>query len=211
MADQRSRDTARAVAGEVGAQGYHREVRGLITRMARENFLWGAPRIHGELLMLGFQVSQATVSRYLATLGRNRGQSWRTFIRNQAIAFSDQNNPAHDYGGEDLGLSEHFGGGRLMRFGAGIARLEAAPWIRHEPIRPEPHAEGLTERPGLRARGALLRVQRWDSPSTRSLKSHLNPFLTDVQMRGPPHHRRRNPSLQSRSNRQGRFFAQIKF
>ena len=43
-----------------------REVRELITRMARENFLWGAPRIHGELLMLGFKVSQATVSRYLS-------------------------------------------------------------------------------------------------------------------------------------------------
>ncbi len=40
-----------------------REVRELINRMARENFLWGAPRIHGELLMLGFKVSQATVSR----------------------------------------------------------------------------------------------------------------------------------------------------
>ncbi len=39
------------------------EVRNLIARMARENLLWGAPRIHGELLMLGFRVSQATVSR----------------------------------------------------------------------------------------------------------------------------------------------------
>jgi hypothetical protein len=43
-----------------------REVRELITRMARENFLWGAPRIHGELLMLGYKVSQSTLSRYLA-------------------------------------------------------------------------------------------------------------------------------------------------
>jgi hypothetical protein len=41
------------------------EARHLIIRMARENFLWGAPRIHGELLMLGFSVSQATVSRYI--------------------------------------------------------------------------------------------------------------------------------------------------
>ena len=39
----------------------------LITRIARENFLWGAPRIHGELLMLGFSISQATVSRYPAS------------------------------------------------------------------------------------------------------------------------------------------------
>jgi putative transposase len=41
------------------------EVRNLVARMARENFLWGAPRIHGELRMLGFSVSQATMSRYL--------------------------------------------------------------------------------------------------------------------------------------------------
>jgi hypothetical protein len=55
--------------------------------MARENFLWGAPRIHGELLMLGFTVSQATVSCYMPPANRRSGQSWRTFIRNQAMAF----------------------------------------------------------------------------------------------------------------------------
>ena len=51
-----------------------KELRQLIGRMARENFLWGAPRIHGELLMLGFTVSQATVSRYMppANLARSR-------------------------------------------------------------------------------------------------------------------------------------------
>ena len=63
------------------------EVRHLIVRMARENFLWGAPRIHGELLMLGFSVSEATVSRYLPARSRRPGQSWRTFLRNQAMAF----------------------------------------------------------------------------------------------------------------------------
>jgi hypothetical protein len=51
------------------------EVRHLIVRMARENFLWGAPRIHGELLMLGCSVSQATVSRYLPARSRRPGQS----------------------------------------------------------------------------------------------------------------------------------------
>src|ERR1700686_2041944 len=63
------------------------EVRHLIVRMARENFLWGAPRIHGELLMLGFSISQATVSRYLPTRCTRPGPSWRTFLRNQAMAF----------------------------------------------------------------------------------------------------------------------------
>src|SRR5215470_7757036 len=63
------------------------ETRQLIREMARANFLWGAPRIHGELLKLGFTVSQATVSRYmLVSHGRRRSQTWRTFLRNQASA-----------------------------------------------------------------------------------------------------------------------------
>jgi hypothetical protein len=61
------------------------EVRALIVRMSQENFLWGAPRIHGELLKLGFDVSQATVSRYMPRRGYPRTQTWRTFLRNQAF------------------------------------------------------------------------------------------------------------------------------
>jgi hypothetical protein len=61
-----------------------REIRDLIIRMSRENFLWGAPRIHGELLKLGFDVSQATVSRYMPRRSRLPSQSWRSFLRNQA-------------------------------------------------------------------------------------------------------------------------------
>jgi hypothetical protein len=61
-----------------------REIRDLIVRMSRENYLWGAPRIHGELLKLGFAVSQATVSRYMPRRSRPPSQSWRTFLRNQA-------------------------------------------------------------------------------------------------------------------------------
>jgi len=63
------------------------ELRNLMRQMAQENFLWGAPRIHGELLMLGYTVSQATVSRYLPAPGRRPTQSWRSFLRNQASAF----------------------------------------------------------------------------------------------------------------------------
>ena len=42
------------------------ELRALIRRMSQENPLWGAPRIHGELLKLGFAVSQSTVAKYVA-------------------------------------------------------------------------------------------------------------------------------------------------
>jgi hypothetical protein len=52
--------------------------------MLSENFTWGAPRIHGELLKLGIQVSERTVSRYLSRLRRNgnAGQHSRTFLNN---------------------------------------------------------------------------------------------------------------------------------
>ena len=59
-----------------------REVRDLIHRMSRENPLWGAPRIHGELLKLGIEVSQATVSKYMVDLPRPPSQTWPTFLRN---------------------------------------------------------------------------------------------------------------------------------
>ena len=59
-------------------------VRALIRRMSVENILWGAPRIHGELLKLGFEVAQSTVAKYMARKGDPGGQSWGTFLRNHA-------------------------------------------------------------------------------------------------------------------------------
>jgi hypothetical protein len=50
--------------------------------MAAENRLWGAPRIHGELLKLGIAVSERTVSRYLANTRIAPSQTWRTFLAN---------------------------------------------------------------------------------------------------------------------------------
>src|SRR5512135_3546053 len=60
------------------------EIRSLVRQMSRENPLWGAPRIHGELLKLGVDISQSSVAKYM---GRRRGppsQSWKTFLRNHA-------------------------------------------------------------------------------------------------------------------------------
>jgi hypothetical protein len=50
--------------------------------MAAENYLWGAPRIHGELLKLGITISERTVSRYLRGRLTTRSQTWRTFFEN---------------------------------------------------------------------------------------------------------------------------------
>jgi len=60
----------------------------LIRRMSRENPLWGASRIHGELLMLGFEVAQSTVSKYMARGQKPPSQTWKTFLRNHAEAIA---------------------------------------------------------------------------------------------------------------------------
>ena len=73
------------------------ELQALIRRMSVENFLWGAPRIHGELLKLGITVSERTVSRYLPHRLVAPSQTWRTFLANHvgfftcssAVTFSD--------------------------------------------------------------------------------------------------------------------------
>jgi hypothetical protein len=61
-----------------------RDLRDLIRQMSRANPLWGAPRIHGELLKLGLTVSQATVSKYIVRPRRPPSQAWRTFLKNHA-------------------------------------------------------------------------------------------------------------------------------
>ena len=62
-----------------------REVRNLIKQMANENPSWGAPRIHGELKKLGYDVSESTVHRYMPKRGkRTTGQNWKTFLKNHS-------------------------------------------------------------------------------------------------------------------------------
>jgi hypothetical protein len=60
------------------------ELRGLIWQMSRENLLWGAPRIHGELLKPGFELAQSSVAKYMVKRRGPPSQGWRTFLRNHA-------------------------------------------------------------------------------------------------------------------------------
>src|SRR6266478_4989133 len=60
------------------------ELRILIRRMSVENPLWGAPRIHGELLKLGFEVAQSSVAKYMVKRRMPPSQGWRAFLRNHA-------------------------------------------------------------------------------------------------------------------------------
>ena len=60
------------------------DLRALIRRMSADNPLWGAPRIHGELLKLGFEVAQSSVAKYMVRRHGPPSQGWRTFLRNHA-------------------------------------------------------------------------------------------------------------------------------
>lgn len=77
----------------VGRKRISREVRDLIFRMVAENPRWGAPRIHGELLMLGFDVCERTISRWMKRAPRDPepAKRWLAFLRNhrEAIAAMD--------------------------------------------------------------------------------------------------------------------------
>src|SRR3989475_2349828 len=65
-----------------GRPPVHAEIKVLVMRMAAANPLWGAPRIHGELLKLGIDVAERTVSRLLPRPRRSPSQTWRTFLAN---------------------------------------------------------------------------------------------------------------------------------
>ncbi len=68
--------------GQPGRPAVSKDIRELIRRMSRENPLWGAPRIHGELLKLGIDVAERTVSRLLPKRRSPPSQTWRTFLTN---------------------------------------------------------------------------------------------------------------------------------
>jgi hypothetical protein len=77
-----------ALAVEVAARGGRPkvpvELRSLIRRMSVENQLWGAPRIHGELLKLGYEVAESTVAKYMVKRRPGSSQTWKTFLHNHA-------------------------------------------------------------------------------------------------------------------------------
>jgi transposase InsO family protein len=60
------------------------DIRRLVRQISRENPLWGAPRIHGELLKLGIEIAQSTVAKYMVRRRGPPSQGWKTFLRNHA-------------------------------------------------------------------------------------------------------------------------------
>jgi transposase InsO family protein len=70
--------------GNPGRPMVPQDVRELIRTMSRENAIWGAPRIHGELLKLGIDIGETSVSKYMIRRRRPPSQTWRTFLENHA-------------------------------------------------------------------------------------------------------------------------------
>jgi putative transposase len=68
--------------GNPGRPDVTRDVRDLIRRMSRENAIWGALRIHGELLKLGIDIGETSVSKYMVRRRNPPSQTWRTFLAN---------------------------------------------------------------------------------------------------------------------------------
>jgi len=70
--------------GQPGRPVISREVRDLIRKMCRQNPTWGAPRIHGELLKLGINIAESSVSKYMLHCHKPPSRTWRTFLQNHA-------------------------------------------------------------------------------------------------------------------------------
>jgi hypothetical protein len=68
--------------GQPGRPAVSKEIRLLIRTMSRDNPLWGAPRIHGELVKLGIDIGETSVGKYLVRRRKPPSQTWRTFLEN---------------------------------------------------------------------------------------------------------------------------------
>ena len=106
------------------------EPRDLVRRMCEENPLWGAPRIHGELLKLGFDVAQSTVSKYMLRRRGPPSQGWKTFLRNHADGIASVDFlivPTLAF--ERLFVFVILGLGRRRLLWIGVATNPAAEWL----------------------------------------------------------------------------------
>src|SRR5262249_49198027 len=68
--------------GKAGRPQVPKEIRDLIRTMSRDNPIWGAPRIHSELMKLGIDISEASIAKYMARSPKPPSQTWRTFLNN---------------------------------------------------------------------------------------------------------------------------------
>ena len=116
-------------------------MRALIPQMSTKNQLWGAPRIHGELLKLGFSVAQSSVAKYMVKRRAPPSQGWRTFLRNHAPEIAAM----------DLFVVPTIGLRLLYGFVIGGFIAEISVWITSQPTRQRSglHARSPRHFPGM--------------------------------------------------------------
>jgi hypothetical protein len=68
--------------GKAGRPQVPQQIRDLLRTMSRENPIWGAPRIHSELMKLGVKISEASIAKYMVRRPKPPSQTWRTFLKN---------------------------------------------------------------------------------------------------------------------------------
>jgi transposase InsO family protein len=128
-----------------------RGLRELIQRMSRDNPLWGACRIHGELLMLGFEVAQSTVSKYMVRGRRPPSQTWKTFLHNHANAIAAIDLcvvPTVTF--ERLFAFLVVGHGRRQLLWLEVTRHPTAEWLARQIFTGRVRAMGIRDRPTSR-------------------------------------------------------------
>jgi len=169
------------------------EVRNLVARMARENFLWGAPRIHGELRMLGFSVSQATVSRYLPPPSRRPRQSWQTFVRNQSMAFGRHEDQEQPCDTESLSLRIWSNWRWLMESVTQIAAVFVGHYRDFGQPQPTLNARKMSLRSAQRHDSMTRGVLRFASAPGGSTRTLDNRPGAALPIRSAPHEARASP------------------
>lgn len=117
----------------MGRPAIAKDMRDLIREISRANRLWGAPRIHGELLKLGIDVAQSTVAKYMLRTRRPPSQSWRTFLYNHAEAIASVDLfvvPTITFGMLFGFVVLHHGRRQLVH--VGMTAHPTAEWISHQ-------------------------------------------------------------------------------
>jgi hypothetical protein len=154
------------------------EIHALIRRMAEENVTWGAPKIHGELLKLGFAVSERTVARYLRRIRRRGqpGQKWLAFLNNHReviVAFDFFTVPTVAFQLLYCFFVIEHGRRRILHFN--ITRYPSAEWVLQQLREALPEA-------GLYRYAIFDRDSKFDSGVGTFLKATgLEPKRTSVQ------------------------------
>ncbi len=166
-----------AEAGRVGRPRIEIGPRDLIQWMSLENPLWGASRIHGELLMLGFEVAQSTVSKYMPRGRRPPSQNWKTFLFNHASAIAAIDLciiPTVTF--ERLVAFLVVGHDRRQRLWIEVTRYPTAEWLARQITEAFPWASAAAYlvRDNDRAYGYVFTAgrARWEFATDRSVRAH---------------------------------------